>query len=57
MKPEQLREGWLRAWRTFYSSSSMWQRYTVRWQSSWLQTFGYWPLNLMQRRLAGRLAA
>jgi radical SAM superfamily enzyme YgiQ (UPF0313 family) len=57
MKPEQLREGWLRAWRGFYSSSSMWQRYTVRRQSSWLQTFGYWPLNLMQRRLAGRLAA
>jgi radical SAM superfamily enzyme YgiQ (UPF0313 family) len=57
MTPEQLREGWLRAWRTFYSSSSMWQRYTVRWQSSWLQTFGYWPLNLNQRRLANQLAA
>lgn len=57
MTPEDLRDGWLRAWRTFYSSSSMWQRYTVRRTSSWLQTFGYWPLNLMQRRLAHHLAA
>jgi hypothetical protein len=51
MKPEQLREGWLRARRTS-TRRHRWQRYTVRWQSSWLQTFGFRPLNLMQRRPA-----
>jgi len=52
MTRERLREGWQRAWQRFYSPSSIWKRWTVRQQSSWIQTLGYLPLNLMQNRLA-----
>lgn len=51
MTREQLREGWKRAWRRFYSASSVWHRWTVRRRSSWIQTAGYLPLNVMQQRL------
>jgi radical SAM superfamily enzyme YgiQ (UPF0313 family) len=57
MSREALREGWARAWRRMYSGSAMWQRFTLRWRSSWLQTFGYWPLNLVQRRIATTVVA
>src|SRR6478609_10005300 len=52
MTREKLREGWMRAWQRFYSPSSIWKRWTVRERSSWIQTLGYLPLNLMQNRLA-----
>jgi radical SAM superfamily enzyme YgiQ (UPF0313 family) len=58
MSREHLREGWVRAWTKFYSYSSMWQRYTLKLAgedhpgSSWVQALGFWPLNLMQHRLA-----
>jgi radical SAM superfamily enzyme YgiQ (UPF0313 family) len=52
MTRESLREGWMRAWQRFYSPGSIWKRWTVRQQSSWIQTLGYLPLNLMQNRLA-----
>jgi radical SAM superfamily enzyme YgiQ (UPF0313 family) len=52
MTREQLREGWQRAWQRFYSPSAIWKRWTVRQQSSWIQTLGYLPLNIMQNRLA-----
>jgi radical SAM superfamily enzyme YgiQ (UPF0313 family) len=52
MTREQLREGWVRAWTTFYSPRSMWDRFTVRRASSWIQVAGFWPLNIMQNRLA-----
>jgi hypothetical protein len=52
MSREALREGWTRAWQRFYSPSSIWKRWTVRQKSSWIQTLGYLPLNLMQNRLA-----
>jgi hypothetical protein len=52
MSREKLREGWVRAWTRFYSLSSMARRYTVNKSSSWIQTLGFWPLNLMQNRLA-----
>jgi radical SAM superfamily enzyme YgiQ (UPF0313 family) len=57
MTREVLRDGWACAWRRTYSSSAMWRRFTLRWQSSWLQTLGYWPLNLMQRRIATTVVA
>jgi radical SAM superfamily enzyme YgiQ (UPF0313 family) len=58
MTREQLHEGWVRAWTRFYAYSAMWRRFTVRPRSSWIQTLGFWPLNLMQHRLAaGRIAA
>jgi hypothetical protein len=40
------------AWERFYSPRSIWKRWTVRERSSWIQTLGYLPLNLMQNRLA-----
>lgn len=54
MTREQLREGWMRAWTQFYSYSSMWQRFKVGWNSSWIQALGFWPLNLLQHQLAER---
>jgi len=51
MSREELREGWVRAWQRFYSPGAIWKRWTVRQQSSWIQTLGYLPLNLMQNRL------
>jgi radical SAM superfamily enzyme YgiQ (UPF0313 family) len=52
MTREELREGWIRAWQRFYSPRAIWQRWTVRSSSSWIQTLGYLPLNVMQNRLA-----
>ena len=52
MTRTQLREGWVKAWTDFYTFSSMWRRFTVRPASSWIQALGYWPLNVMQNRLA-----
>lgn len=52
MTREQLREGWMRAWTSFYSYSSMWKRYAVNRRSSWIQALGFWPLNILQNRLA-----
>ncbi len=52
MTREQLREGWVKAWCDFYTFSSMWRRFTIRPASSWIQSLGYWPLNVMQNRLA-----
>jgi radical SAM superfamily enzyme YgiQ (UPF0313 family) len=51
MTREQLREGWMRAWTRFYSYGSMARRFAVNRHSSWIQTLGYWPLNLLQHRL------
>jgi radical SAM superfamily enzyme YgiQ (UPF0313 family) len=52
MSRETLREGWVRAWQRFYSPSSILKRWTVSRQSSWIQTLGFLPLNVMQNRLA-----
>ena len=52
MSREELREGWVRAWKRFYAPRSIWERFTVRRSSSWIQTLGYLPLNVMQNRLA-----
>ena len=52
MTREALHEGWQRAWQRFYSPSAIWKRWTVRQRSSWIQTLGYLPLNIMQNRLA-----
>jgi radical SAM superfamily enzyme YgiQ (UPF0313 family) len=51
MTRETLHEGWQRAWKRFYSPSAIWNRWTVRARSSWIQTLGYLPLNVMQNRL------
>jgi radical SAM superfamily enzyme YgiQ (UPF0313 family) len=54
---DQLRAGWQRAAQRFYSWSSMWRRYTTGPQFGWIQRWGYWPLNLMQHRMAARRPA
>jgi radical SAM superfamily enzyme YgiQ (UPF0313 family) len=46
---EQLHEGWVRAWTRFY---------VLRPGGGWIQSVGFWPLNVMQHRLSrGRIAA
>jgi radical SAM superfamily enzyme YgiQ (UPF0313 family) len=52
MSRERLHEGWVRAWRRFYAPSSILRRWTLRRKSSWIQTLGYLPLNVMQHQLA-----
>ncbi len=52
MTREELREGWVRAWKEFYSASAIWRRFTIRPKSSWIQALGYVPLNVFQNRLA-----
>jgi radical SAM superfamily enzyme YgiQ (UPF0313 family) len=52
MSRTELREGWMRAWQRFYSPGAVWKRWTVRKRSSWIQTLGFLPLNVMQNRLA-----
>lgn len=52
MSREELREGWMRAWTRFYAPRAIWDRFTVRRKSSWIQTLGFFPLNVMQNRLA-----
>lgn len=51
MSREQLHEGWQRAWKMLYSPSSIWKRWTLRGGSTWVQSLGYLPLNVMQNRL------
>jgi radical SAM superfamily enzyme YgiQ (UPF0313 family) len=51
MTREALHDGWQRAWKRFYSPSAIFSRWTVRARSSWIQTLGYLPLNVMQNRL------
>lgn len=52
LTPQQLRDGWVRAWERFYSWQSIWQRWTVRDRSSWIQRIGFWPLNAQQHWMA-----
>jgi radical SAM superfamily enzyme YgiQ (UPF0313 family) len=57
MSREQLREGWVRAWKRFYSPRAILKRWTVTSRSSWIQTLGYLPLNVFQNRLTHRKIA
>ena len=52
MSREQLREGWVRAWQRFYSPMNVLKRWTIRRRSSWIQSLGFLPLNVMQNRLS-----
>lgn len=51
---DRLREGWMHAARRFYSWSSIRRRYATGPQFGWIQRWAYWPLNVMQRRMARR---
>ncbi len=54
MSREELREGWVRAWKRFYAPGAVWDRFTIRRRSSWIQSLAFVPLNLMQQRLVRR---
>jgi radical SAM superfamily enzyme YgiQ (UPF0313 family) len=49
---DQLRDGWARASSRFFSYGSMWKRWVVPPHSSWIQRVAFWPLNVMQQRVA-----
>ena len=54
MTREQLREGWVKAWRDFYSVGSIVDRFASHLGSGLLGTLGYLPLNAFMRRLVKR---
>ena len=51
---DRLREGRARAARRFYTWQSIRRRYVTGPQFGWIQRWAYWPLNVMQRKLAHR---
>jgi radical SAM superfamily enzyme YgiQ (UPF0313 family) len=52
MSRETLRDGWVRAWKSMYSLSSIRKRYDFGMKHSWIQNVAYFPLNLTMRELA-----
>ena len=54
MTRDELRAGWQRAWRDFYSLGSIVARWRPRLNAGWLETLGYLPLNVFMRQLTQR---
>jgi radical SAM superfamily enzyme YgiQ (UPF0313 family) len=54
---DELRAGWVRAWRTMYSYPSIVKRYDFGLDHSWIQNVAYWPLNMLMHELAERKIA
>jgi radical SAM superfamily enzyme YgiQ (UPF0313 family) len=54
---EVLHDGWVRAWRSMYSMSSIRRRYDFGMGHSWIQNAAYWPLNLMMHELVEKKIA
>jgi radical SAM superfamily enzyme YgiQ (UPF0313 family) len=50
MSAETLREGWKRAWKEFYSFSSIGRRFHWEYSPTLLNRIGYFPFQLMQHR-------
>jgi radical SAM superfamily enzyme YgiQ (UPF0313 family) len=57
MSREVLRAGWVRAWQSMYSMSSIRSRYDFGMNHSWIQNVAYWPLNLLMHELAEKKIA
>jgi radical SAM superfamily enzyme YgiQ (UPF0313 family) len=57
MSRDELRAGWVRAWRSMYSYSNIRKRYDFGFDHSWIQNVAYWPINLMMHELAERKIA
>ncbi len=57
MSREELRAGWVRAWRRMYSYSAIAKRFDFALDHSWIQNVAYWPINLMMHELAERKIA
>lgn len=54
MSPETLREGWKKAWRVFYSFSSMLRRFHWNYPPTLINRFVYFPFQWMQYRFTQR---
>jgi radical SAM superfamily enzyme YgiQ (UPF0313 family) len=54
---DELRAGWIAAWRKMYSYGSIAKRYDFGMDRSWIQNVAYWPINLMMHELAERKIA
>jgi radical SAM superfamily enzyme YgiQ (UPF0313 family) len=54
---DELRRGWVRAWRSMYSYPSILKRYDFGLDHSWIQNVAYWPLNMLMHELAERKIA
>lgn len=57
MSRDELRSGWVKAWQSMYSYSSIRRRYDFGLDHSWIQNVAYWPINLMMHELAERKIA
>ena len=57
MSREELRAGWVKAWRAMYSYGNIRRRYDFGLDHSWIQNVAYWPINLMMHELAERKIA
>jgi radical SAM superfamily enzyme YgiQ (UPF0313 family) len=57
MSRKVLRDGWVEAWRSMYSMSSIRRRYDFGMRHSWIQNVAYWPLNLLMHELAEKKIA
>lgn len=51
---EELRAGWIKAWKKMYSYPSILKRYDFALDHSWIQNVAYWPLNMLMHELAER---
>jgi radical SAM superfamily enzyme YgiQ (UPF0313 family) len=50
MNSEILRKGWKRAWKDFYSYSSIWKRFHWEYSPTLINRWVYFPFQLMQHR-------
>jgi radical SAM superfamily enzyme YgiQ (UPF0313 family) len=50
MSAEELREGWKRAWKEFYSFPSLWKRFHWEYSPTMINRFVYFPFQLMWHR-------
>ena len=57
MSRDQLRTGWVKAWREMYSMRSIRKRYDFGLRHSWIQNIAFWPINMMMHELAERKIA
>lgn len=57
MSGDQLKAGWVRAWRQLYSYPNIARRFDPGFDHSWIQNVAFWPINLMMHELAERKIA
>jgi radical SAM superfamily enzyme YgiQ (UPF0313 family) len=57
MTRDELRDGWIRAWRAMYAYPAIARRYDPGFDRSWIQNLAFWPINLLMHELAERKIA